>query len=77
VLTVIQSPKFDIHEIRNSLQMLKEIVSAFPVENKIEEISKLKTKEMMKVPIYKQILRLEEYNMNTEKYFQTIFIKKV
>jgi len=77
VLTVIQSPKFDIHEIRNSLQMLKEIVIAFPVENKIEEISKLKTKEMMKVPIYKQILRLEEYNMNTEKYFQTIFIKKV
>ena len=57
--------------------MLKEIVSAFPVENKIEEISKLKTKEMMKVPIYKQILRLQEYNMNTEKYFQTIFIKKV
>ena len=57
--------------------MLKEIVIAFPVENKIEEISKLKTKEMMKVPIYKQILRLEEYNMNTEKYFQTIFIKKV
>ena len=60
MLTVIQSPKFDIDEIRNSLQMLKEAISAFPVENKLEEISKLKTKQNMKVPIYKQILRVKE-----------------
>ena len=33
LLIVIESPKFDIDEIRNSLQMLKEIISAFPVEN--------------------------------------------
>ena len=31
LLIVIESPKFDIDEIRNSLQMLKEIISAFPV----------------------------------------------
>ena len=28
MLTVIESPKFDIDEIKNSLQMLKEIISA-------------------------------------------------
>jgi translation elongation factor EF-G len=44
VLTVIQSPKFDIDEIRNSLQILKEIISAFPVQNNLKEISKLKNK---------------------------------
>ena len=35
MLIVIDSKKFDIEEIRNSLQMLKEIISAFPVENNI------------------------------------------
>ena len=61
LLIVIESPKFDIDEIRNSLQMLKEIISAFPVENNLEEISKLKTKDKMKVPIYKQINILKMY----------------
>jgi len=71
MLTVIESPKFDIDEIRNSLQMLKEIISAFPVENNLEEISKLKTKAKMKVPIYKQILRLKMYiNKHAENMFR-------
>jgi hypothetical protein len=61
MLIVIDSKKFDIEEIRNSLQMLKEIISAFPVEKNLEEISKLKTKELMKVPIYKQINKLKMY----------------
>jgi len=74
MLTVIQSPKFDIDEIRESLQMLKEQISAFPVENKLEEISKLKTKQNMKVPIYKQILRLKEFiNKNAENMFSQKF----
>jgi hypothetical protein len=47
LLTVIQSPKFDIDEIRNSLQMLKEIISAFPVENNLEEISMMKKKRIV------------------------------
>ena len=74
MLTVIQSPKFDIDEIRNSLQMIKEAISAFPVENNLEMISKLKTKQNMKVPIYKQILRLKEFihkhaeNMSRQKF---------
>jgi hypothetical protein len=70
LLIVIESPKFDIDEIRNSLQMLKEIISAFPVENNLEEISKLKTKDKMKVPIYKQILRLKEF---INKHAQNMF----
>ena len=71
MLTVIESKKFDIDEIRNSLQMLKEQVSAFPVENNLEEISKLKKKELMKVPIYKQILRLKMYiNKHAENMFK-------
>jgi len=74
MLTVIQSKKLDIDEIRNSLQMLKEQVSAFPVENNLEEISKLKTKQNMKVPIYKQILRLKEYiNRDAENMFRQKF----
>ena len=71
MLTVIQSPKFDIDEIRNSLQMLKEAISAFPVENNLEMISKLKTKQNMKVPIYKMILRLKEFiNKHAENTFR-------
>ena len=70
IITVIESSKFDIDEIRNSLQMLKEIISAFPVENNLEEISKLKTKDKMKVPIYKQILRLKEF---INKHAQNMF----
>ena len=70
LLIVIESPKFDIDEIRNSLQLLKEIISAFPVENNLEEISKLKIKDKMKVPIYKQILRLKEF---INKHAQNMF----
>jgi hypothetical protein len=74
MLTVVQSKKFDIDEIRNSLQMLKEIISAYPVENNIEQISLLKKKEKMKVPIYKQILRLKEYiNRDAENMFRQKF----
>ena len=74
LLTVIQSPEFDIHEIRESLQMLKEIISAFPLENKLEEINKLKTKQNMKVQIYLQILRLKEFiNKNAENLLRQKF----
>ena len=74
MLTVIQSPKFDIDEIRNSLQIIKEAISAFPVENNLEMISKLKTKQNMKVPIYKQILRLKEFiNKHAENMSRQYF----
>jgi hypothetical protein len=71
LLVIIQSPKFDIDEIRNSLQLLKEIISAFPVENNLEMISMMKTKKLMKVPIYKQINRLKMYiNKHAENMFK-------
>ena len=76
LLIVIESPKFDIDEIRNSLQLLKESISAFPVENNLEEISKLKTNKLMKVPIYKQILRLKVYiNKHALNIFRQFFLK--
>jgi hypothetical protein len=70
MLIVIDSKKFDINEIRNSLQYLKEIISAFPVENNLEMISMMKTKDKMKVPIYKQINRLKMY---INKHAQNMF----
>ena len=70
LLIVIESPEFDIDEIRNNLQLLKESISAFPVENNLEKISKLKKKDKLKVPIYKQILRLKEF---INKHAQNMF----
>ena len=56
--------------IRKKL-LLTEQISAFPVENNLEMISKLKTKQNMKVPIYKQILRLKEFiNKHAENTFR-------
>jgi len=51
--------------------MIKEQVSALPVENNLEMISKLKTKQNMKIPIYKMILRLKEFiNKHAENTFR-------
>ena len=61
MLLVIEHKKFDIDEVRNSLQMLKEQVSAFPVENNLEMISNMKSKALMAPHIYKQIRRLKKY----------------
>ena len=61
MLLVIEHKKFDIEEIRESLQMLKEQISAFPVENNLERISNLKSKKSMSQPLYKQILILKKY----------------
>ena len=61
MLLVIEHKKFDIHEIRESLQMLKEQISSFPVENNLERISNLKSKKSMSQPLYKQILILKKY----------------
>jgi hypothetical protein len=74
LLIVIDSYKFDLEEIRNSLQYLKEIISAFPVENNLNNISYLKTKEEMKLPINKQILILKRcINKDSEKVIKYYF----
>ena len=61
MLLVIEHKKFDIDEVRNSLQMLKEIISSFPVSNNLEMISNMKNKTLMAPHIYKQILILKKY----------------
>ena len=69
MLLVIEHKKFDIEEIRESLQMLKEIISSFPVENNLEMISNMKNKRLMSQPIYKQILILKKYiNSDAENF---------
>lgn len=74
MLIVIDSYKFDLEEIRNSLQYLKEIISAFPVENNLNNISLLKTKEEMKLPIHKQVLILKRFiNKDSEKIIRYYF----
>jgi len=65
MLIVINHSKFDLEEIRGSLQMIKEIVSSFPIQNNIENISRLKSKELMLGPLHKQILSLKRY-INTD-----------
>ena len=62
---VLDSPKFDLTEIRNSLQMLKETISAFPVENNLETISKLKNKQSMK-PLLRKQIRLLKTHINAQ-----------
>jgi hypothetical protein len=65
MLIVINHSKFDLEEIRGSLQMIKEIVSSFPIQNNIENISRLKSKELMLGPLHKQILSLKR-SINTD-----------
>lgn len=66
---VLDSPKFDLKEVRNSLQVLKETISAFPVDNSLEQISKLKTKQAMKPLLRKQIRLLKAYINEQAKQF--------
>jgi len=66
---VLDSPKFDLKEVRNSLQVLKETISAFPVDISLEQISKLKTKQAMKPLLRKQIRLLKAYINEQAKQF--------
>lgn len=66
---VLDSPKFDLSEIRESLQLLKEILSAFPVVNDLEKISKMKKKNDMKPLLRKQIRILKKHINEQAKAF--------
>lgn len=69
ILLILNYRKFDIIDIKNSLQVLKEQVSAFSVENNIEKISSLKSKEEMKEPLIKQIQKLKDFlNKDARKF---------
>ena len=61
ILLILTYNKFDLKDIVESLQTLKEQVSAFPVNNDIEKISKIKLKSDMKVMLKKQIQKINDY----------------
>jgi hypothetical protein len=65
MLLVLDSPKFNLREIRESLQLLKETISAFPVVNDLEEISKKKKKNEMK-PLLRRQIRTLKKNINEQ-----------
>ena len=69
MLLVLDSPKFNLTEIRESLQLLKETISAFPVVNDLEEISKKKKKNEMKPLLRRQIRTLKKYINEQAKQF--------
>jgi len=72
ILLILSYNKFDINDIKNSLQIIKEQVSAFDVENNIEKISSMKIKADMKTPLRIQINRIKEYvNKDAKKFLQT------
>jgi hypothetical protein len=65
MLLVLDSPKFNLREIRESLQLLKETISAFPVVNDLEEITKKKKKNEMK-PLLRRQIRTLKKNINEQ-----------
>lgn len=69
MLLVLDSPKFNLTEIRESLQLLKETISAFPVQNDLEVISKKKIKKDMQPLLRKQIRLLKKYINEQAKRF--------
>lgn len=69
MLLVLDSPKFNLTEIRESLQLLKETISAFPVQNDLEVISKKKNKKDMRPLLRKQIRLLKKYINEQAKRF--------
>jgi len=72
ILLILSYNKFDINDIKNSLQIIKEQVSAFDVENNIEKISSMKIKADMKTPLRTQINRIKEFvNKDAKKFLQT------
>ena len=72
ILLILSYNKFDINDIKNSLQIIKEQISAFDVENNIEKISSMKIKADMKTPLRAQINRIKEYvNRDAKKFLQT------
>lgn len=71
LLVAINSSEFDLNEVKNSLEMIKELISAFPVENIVNEIVIKKTKNDMMKPLHKQIrLIVDVLNRDAKKFIQ-------
>ena len=69
ILTILSYNKFELKDIIESLQTLKEQISAFPVNNDIEKISKIKLKADMKTQLKKQIQNINDFvNRDAKKF---------
>jgi hypothetical protein len=65
----LEYDKFTIEDIYNSLQLLKELISSFPITNNLESISKIKNKMKMRPELIKQIKYIKTYVNNQAKKF--------
>ena len=66
---ILNYNKFNIETIRDSLQQIKETISAYPVDNNLEKISKIKTKDDMVKPLRNQINIIKKYiNKHAQKF---------
>lgn len=69
ILTILSYNKFELKDIIESLQTLKEQISAFPVNNDIEKISRIKFKADMKTQLKKQIQNINDFvNRDAKKF---------
>ena len=69
---ILHYNKFTLDQIKNSLQMIKEIVSAYPITNNLESISKLTNKDKIKKELTKQIKIIKDYvNMDAKRFLNT------
>jgi hypothetical protein len=69
---ILHYNKFTLDQIKNSLQMIKEIVSAYPIPNNLEFISTLSNKYKIKKELTKQIKIIKDYvNMDAKRFLRT------
>ena len=61
--------KFTPEDFKNSLELLKELISAFPVENNLGEIARMKDKHKMMKPLQKQVRLLKDFINKDAKQF--------
>ena len=69
LLIVLENAKFDLEEVKNSLEIIKEQISAFSVPIEFNKIEKRKTKKSMRKPLMKQIRVISDYlNRDAKKF---------
>ena len=61
--------KFTPEDFKNSLELLKELISSFPVENNLGEIARMKDKHKMMKPLQKQVRLLKDFINKDAKQF--------
>jgi len=69
LITAMAFSKFKVDDMHESLEMLKEIISAFPIESNLEEIIKINEKRKMLKPLMKQVAIMKNYLNKDAKRF--------